>query len=406
MGLAPIDRLGGEIETRWRRVEHDPRAFPDICAEQLAAARIHEALEPREIVRWALASGDLPPQADPAASFGQPPVTLFRSRLFYIDALFWVDGTTAIHDHGFSGAFQVLAGSSIETRFEFQPTRDVDRRLLFGSLRAVDVALLGRGAVRPIVAGPGMIHSLFHLERPSVSLVARSYWDPTPGLQFEYFPPGIAIESFTKDEVRDRLLQIVKLLRVTDDPGFEREAGDLVARADLATAFAVLRSCAALPDRQALERLVDRVADDHASSSFRDALAALARLDYLRSRRALVRDADLRFFLAVLLNAHRRADVLRLAASYRPDRAPERQIAAWLGGLSRLTMRLQVGGAAWEPNALGLPELTPALEDALADELAGRARAPAAPDVHADGEVGVVLDRLRALPYLAVLFEP
>jgi hypothetical protein len=34
-----------------------------------------------------------------------------------IEALFWVDGTTSIHQHSFSGAFQVLAGKSIHSRY-------------------------------------------------------------------------------------------------------------------------------------------------------------------------------------------------------------------------------------------------------------------------------------------------
>jgi hypothetical protein len=398
MGIAAIDRLGAAIERAWRETDFEPHAFPDICLTALSAARLHETVQPADIVSWALATVDLPPQADPGSRFGQPPVTLFRSRLFYIDALFWVDGMPAIHDHGFSGAFQVLAGSSIETRFEFQRDRDINGRFALGSLRVVDSVLLDTGSIRPIVAGPGMIHSLFHLARPSVSLVARTYWDPQPGLQFEYFQPGIASESFARDEHRERLTQIAKMLQATSDPSFEQQLGDLVARSDLQTAFALLRSCAALPDRGLLNRLVDRVRDPQAVALFRQGFAEIHRVDYLRSRRSLVHDPDLRFFLAVLLNSHRRVDVLRLAASYYPSVAPEKQIAAWLAQLSRVTMRVQVDGAAWEPNALGLPEITPPLEQALVHELSR-------PSTESSREGDAFLARLRALPHLAPLFR-
>src|SRR6266478_9159717 len=161
MGIPVVDALGEKIERDWSRQNYDELAFPDICLGALRSAAVHEALTPDQIVAWALSS-PLPQQADPKSKFGQPPITLFRSRRFYVDALFWVDGTTSIHDHGFSGAFQVLSGSSIETTFDFGENRDVGGQLRLGASNVRSTDLLPQGDVRPLTAGPALIHSLFH----------------------------------------------------------------------------------------------------------------------------------------------------------------------------------------------------------------------------------------------------
>ena len=98
---------------------------------------------------------------------------MYRGRGFYIDVLFWLDGTTNIHQHGFWGAFQVLAGSSVHCRFGFDLAEEINHRLRIGKLRLLETELLGLGAIRKILGGELFIHSLFHLDRPSVSIVIR-----------------------------------------------------------------------------------------------------------------------------------------------------------------------------------------------------------------------------------------
>ena len=118
MAVAAIDELGVELEREWAVVDYELAAFPEICASRLQGARLPARIDADDVVR-AVFAGGLPQQVDPDARFGQPPVTLYRAPRFYIDALFWVDGTTTIHDHAFSGAFQVLAGQSIENDILF-----------------------------------------------------------------------------------------------------------------------------------------------------------------------------------------------------------------------------------------------------------------------------------------------
>jgi hypothetical protein len=398
--LREIDALGRAVEEAWSRVDYDPRSFPRLCAEQLDAARLHERIGLDDLVRAALAR-DLPQQSDPAAQFGQPPVTLFRSRRFYIDALFWVDSTTAVHDHGFSGAFQVLAGSSIETTYSFRLLRDVDGHLKTGELRVERSALRRAGDARPIVAGPQFIHALFHLDRPSISLVVRTYSDPGVAIQLQYSPSGLAFDSFEEDQVRTRAVQLVAMLRKIDHPRFEEIVGDSIARADPGTAFAIIRSCVSAPD-VLLESLVARVRSADLADRIRSWVQHRKHIEFIASKREFVRDPALRFMLAVLLNVQTRADALRLAREYAPSEDPAAQLARWLGELSRTTAKLIVAGAPFEPNLLGLPRFDDAHERCVADLLSGRQPEPAA---YRGADTLAFLERLRALPYLAALFR-
>jgi len=399
MGLAVIDELGAGLEERWRAANYDTRQFPDMACEALAQAKLHGQLTSDQLIEWGLTALALPAQRDPEAKFGQPPLTLFRAPRFHVDALHWTDGSTTIHQHSFSGAFEVLAGSSIETRYVFDPERSFDGHFVMGRLRVITTALHAVGDVTPIRSGPGgLIHALFHLDRPSVSIVVRTYLDDDAGPQFNFARPGIGTDPFFIEGNRDRALQLVGLIRNVDHPSLERWVGDLVARSDLHTAYRTLEACINLPDRSLFDRLIDRVRDPDARDRFRAAFEEKRRIAFLLGRRALVKDAELRFLLGVLLNATCRADALTIVGARSTRIEPTRQVAAWLRQLSAVTAKLQAGGVPWQPNLLGLPEFDDELERVLAGVLEGKAFAAD------DGRVGAFIAHLRALPALASLF--
>jgi hypothetical protein len=398
MELAVVREVGTKIQEAWQAVDHDPRQLPDIATRELRAADLPGRLTPDQIIDWALGEPTLPKQYNLPATFGQPPVTLFRSRRFYIESLFWLDASTSIHEHGFSGAFQVLAGSSIETRYSFEPQRTFDGHFVLGRLAVASTSLLRRGDVRSIASGPGrLVHALFHLERPSVTIVVRTNHDADAGPQLTYARPGIGFDPFYKEETFARGLEVVALLRNLDHADLEAKVGALVHRSDLHAAFRILGECQGHPDRAMLGRLVERLRDPSAVDVFRAAFEELRRLKFLVSRRALVKETDLRFFLGVLLNVHRRQDVLALVRAYAPDGDPAARVAAWTRRLSTTALKLQAAGTPWIANVLGLPELDDALERALAEELAGAPRAE-------DERAARFLAALRAIPALVALF--
>ncbi len=106
----------------------------------------------------------LPEQKDPRASFGDPPITLYTAPRFHVDVYFWFEGTTAIHQHGFAGPFQVLHGSSIHSWYEwerrevvntFTETGDMTLKVCELSRGGRHTADLGREAVYTLTVSPG-----------------------------------------------------------------------------------------------------------------------------------------------------------------------------------------------------------------------------------------------------------
>jgi len=225
-------------------------------------------------------------------------------------------------------------------------------------------------------------------------LVVRTY-SGLSGPQLEYTRAGVGRHSFFFEETAERKLQLVAMLRAAQHPSFEKLAGDLIADSDLHTAYRVIRECAT---HGMVDRLIDRVRDKTAAEQFRQAIKEHRREAFLITRRGVVTDAELRFFLGVLLNAPRRRDILALTRQRMTDVEPARQVATWLRRLSKVTLKLQAEGARWQPNLLGLPEFDDDLEAACVGLL--------------NDHVGYLSERtkagvaqLRALPALDSLFN-
>jgi hypothetical protein len=96
-----------------------------------------------------------------------------------------LDGVTSVHQHSFCGAFQVFLGSSIHSQFNFEENQTINptfhRQII---LREVE--LLSEGDIRRIMPGSQYIHSLFHLDRPSATVIIRTYKTPDRQPQYEY----------------------------------------------------------------------------------------------------------------------------------------------------------------------------------------------------------------------------
>jgi hypothetical protein len=169
--LSYFQGLGEQIERAWLKHDYDEEVFPDLVLDVLRQRPAMEQVEVRDIVEWFL--GDLQPfrQPDNREFFGEPPITLFEAPRFYIEALFWLSGTTDIHEHSFSGAFMVLAGASVHSHWRFTRERMVNSQMLCGRLDRISTEILHPGEMRSIRSGDRLIHQLFHLEVPSVTIV-------------------------------------------------------------------------------------------------------------------------------------------------------------------------------------------------------------------------------------------
>jgi hypothetical protein len=368
--------LGARIHDAWRRADFDEQVFHDVAVAALEAAPPHDHVSTDDVLDWVLGSTQLPQQFDIAAKFGQPPITVHRSDRFHIDVNFWVDGTTSVHQHGFSGAFQVLGGSSLHSEYEFKTARRYCDRLLIGDLELRTLEWLKPGHVRPIRAGRGFIHSLFHLERPSASVVVRTAVDAFAGPQYDYQRHGIAIDPFHSNDTVARQTQVLELLHTLERPDFLPRARRAVESADAYATAMLLSKVAQLLPHAEYSAFIDEIQSPHTElmARLRRQRDEIARERAISGRRSRIQSPECRFFLAMLLNVPSRERILSLVREAYPSARPEETVLRWIRELA--ATRLDDGKSAIDVSfdEAGLEIVRHLVEGASDEQVVGRLR--------------------------------
>jgi predicted metal-dependent enzyme (double-stranded beta helix superfamily) len=327
-------QLGQTVLERWKRQNFSLEKFPDIARAALDERPPAKHVDLPALMSDFLLNEEHPFQTD--SPFGEPEIVAYSHPRFYIQLLFWMDGTTAIHQHEFSGAFHVLRGSSISAHYAFEKARSITPSMRIGQVRMKKIEILETGRTLPIVSGPKTIHSLFHLDSPSITVVVRTQHDPGTGPQLNYLPPHLAIDPHHSDLLTLRRTQLLDVLEQTDDPGYAEWVTRLIADLDFERGFFVLRHC-----MSHLQQLNDW---DEAIEAFENRHKALAagvaatlheeaRRDIIKGLRSTITDPDHRFFLALLMNAPTRADLLTLVKHRYPGKTPIDVILRWASEL-------------------------------------------------------------------------
>ncbi|MEM0895404.1 MAG: hypothetical protein AAGJ79_00870 [Verrucomicrobiota bacterium] len=320
--------LATEIDRRWREGDFDVAKFPSIATEALRAANLHEHFDALAPAREVIRALEIPPQQDLGAAFGEPPITVFQNDRFFIDVYYWLDGTTLIHEHGFCGAFAVMGGGSIHTRFDFEEKRHFNRRLSIGELAVKSCETLEVGDVCEIPAGEDLVHSLFHLDRPSVSVVVRTEAAWTAP-QRHFLWPNIAIASKgTPHQTRRR--QCLEMLAKVDPEGFLDEMQSALNRVSPDEfAFLIIALRPYLGKTKELAQTLDRV--DERNRELLEALIPAIihqkRMFKLIDTRTKTPDPEERHLLALLLNARDNASFQSLAIHRWPGEALSDRLA-------------------------------------------------------------------------------
>jgi hypothetical protein len=299
-----FQNLGERIEREWHAQSYSEEIFPELVLDLLLRDPPAEGVEVAEIIDWIFGPSQEFRQPNNSDLFGEPPVMLFQAPRFYIEALFWLSGTTDIHEHAFSGVFTVLTGSSIHSHWRFAPERVINSRMVCGRLERVATEILRPGGMRPIRAGDRLIHQLFHLELPSVTIVIRTYGDRNHLPQYRYLPPGLAIDPEDRDGLRMRRLIFLDGMVRGQLGGLREYACRLVKNGDLETlchAFSALTRRKA--DREFLAELYDLARQRHGEvvDLFRQVCEGERRTRIVIALRSKVTDPTARFLLALLM---------------------------------------------------------------------------------------------------------
>ena len=326
--------LGGTVLARWKKVNFSPALFPELARAALEERPPASHVDVAALVRDFLLDDAQPLQT--ASGFGEPELVVHEDPRFYIQMLFWLDGTTDIHQHSFSGAFHVLAGSSIHSCFEFTDAETISAHLRVGRLRMTETRLLATGSTVPIVSGGDHIHALFHLETPSISVVVRTHSDPASGPQFTYLPPHLAVDPFAHDALTTRRKQLLDVLEKTGDPAYPALVAGMLRELDFERGFFILQNgVGALRSVGAWEECLEIFRQKHGrlAAFVEPTLDEIIRRDGLVELRRSITETEQRFFLALLLNVPARADILRLIAERFPG-TPADHVLRWIEELA------------------------------------------------------------------------
>jgi hypothetical protein len=308
-----------------------------------ALARMQGELDVAAAVREIFARAAIARQTSLTQAFGEPPLTLYRERDFYIELLFWHTGTTGVHEHRFSGAFLVAEGSSLHCRYRFEGGETITPSFRLGEVSLTSVEVLERGMARPIPCGPALIHSVFHLDAPSVTVVVR-----TPrrrGIEAEYRYPHLAIDPAARDAVTIKRLQLLALMRRTGWGDYVPLVCDTIHRCDIVAGFHVMSKARLHLDDRDFRTVASAMLRKHPRRA--EALLRVAAEDRLKWRIAQLRErvvsAELRFFLGILLNVPDRERVCDAIRQRFPRTDPAARIHSWKHRLKGMPVELLRG---------------------------------------------------------------
>jgi len=333
-----FQNLGNSVLARWRGENFSLQAFPGIAVEELQKSAPADHVDLQKFLHEFLLDDSQPSQTE--SGFGEPEIIVYENSRFYIQLLFWMDGTTAIHQHEFSGAFHVMSGSSIHAQFAFENDSAITPYFRVGDLRMKEIVLLEKGCTVPIVSGRACIHSLFHLDMPSITVVVRTQHDPGTGPQFNYLPPHVAYDPVFSDSLMLRRRQVLDVLENLQDPVYVERVLEMIEVLDFERGFHTLQNCMGyLKELGGWEDVCEAFHKKHGSlaGGIESTLEECLRRDHIKRMRATVADPEHRFFLALLLNVPTRANLLALISQRFSEVSPFDTIIRWAGELMEET---------------------------------------------------------------------
>jgi hypothetical protein len=171
-------------------------------------------------------------------------------------------------------------------------------------------------------------------------VVVRTQHDPGTGPQFSYLPPHVAYDPQSGDKLTARRLQLLDVLSEAEDPGYADLVLEMVTELDFERGFSVLRHCMA--DLQHLgqwDPVLRAFEKKHGAlaAGIGETLKEDARRSVIKSLRGTIVEPEHRFFLALLMNAPTRDDLLALVAQRFPEEAPDAIVLRWVEELMEVS---------------------------------------------------------------------
>ena len=212
-----IQSLCSRIEDRWLKLNYASEDFYKVVWEETESFD----LSPLGEVSNQMLLLDHPAVRlnQRSSTFSDLYFQLFNNGRFMIEVLNWSQAHVNVHDHDFSGVQFQLKGDSLNVVYDFAPKGERDGSLQFGSLSVREASIWKQGGRSVVRAGDVDPHGVFHLGRPTTSLLIRTLPTPRLGVQSNYFPT-LAAHYTVQTDIQRKKLTGLQLLMKQDRAGF------------------------------------------------------------------------------------------------------------------------------------------------------------------------------------------
>jgi hypothetical protein len=327
--------LGDRVDAAWTSAGRKVEAFPDIAQSCLQESELLTQGDPWEVPAWLLKGSEVVHQD--GYEFGEPAITVYHASDFFIQVLFWLDGSPNVHEHGFDGVFGVFHGSSVHSDYIFNSDElpNQSRAVLVGHLQCRQVELLKQGDTRLILSS-GRPHGLFHLDYPSVSVVIRTLISTTQRPQYCFLRPYLALDPEHRCGNDSIKLGTLQMLAKTRWSQFRAELPVIFTgetdwfKLNLFRWFLNFRGDEALQLLQA-----SGVQRDIRTLRILASALEERRIQRILAIRQAIRSPDHRRLLAFLSNSGDRNTLLSLVGMQFPGKEPVPLIVRWIAEIMR-----------------------------------------------------------------------
>jgi hypothetical protein len=120
-------------------------------------------------------------------------IPLYAGDAVRIVAHLWSDAADRLHQHDWTGAFQVIAGRSFNSVFDFESQGEL-AEFAFGPITRRGFKVFEPGHIQPVSEGEALIHSVVYPGKPGLAISLRVAGDAAKGA-IEYLRPGLRCPS-------------------------------------------------------------------------------------------------------------------------------------------------------------------------------------------------------------------
>ena len=311
--------------------------FPELATEVLEEFPVPAEVGIEFMADWALGRERLPEQVNFHSGFGEPPLVVYEEPRFYAEVLFWFHGRTSIHGHGFYGAYQVLAGYSIEAQFAYHRDHEPVPGIQVGALEPTALRLITPGGITRILPEEAFIHTVMHMGNPSLTLVIRN----KGGLvQFDYSMNGLGVNAYQDSQSHVRQAEVLSAFHAANPDGFETRLLEFLKTGSAHRMARVLKEMEHEIDEEFLVGEIHELAVERFGPLGELIIESLTRTisgNMIWDEVAGMDDPAIQLRTALLDLFPENQDLLAVVARTFPDREPADVLENWTDTVSKLS---------------------------------------------------------------------